>query len=270
MPGKTIVNIWSSLSPEQRKKLRAVPNFFRHLIHGWQGVPVTVGDVSFVAQYATGTEFVRARRFAELEGDFTRAFGVLAGKAEVIADVGSNLGFYSVFAAKKNPSARVFAMEPEPYNVAALKANLAANRLDNVTVLPMALGDQDAEAVLQLEGLPETAGGTAHRVASAGSGLPILTARMDSLIKAGIMPPPQLIKMDIEGYEYKALKGMGELLARHHPDLLIEVHPDMLLEQSESVEAMESYLADLGYDKHLFFSVDPNLFRAWYRHGGPE
>ena len=263
----TITKTWRRVPLAWRARIRHIPNFFRRLVWGWRGVPVDVEGVRFLVDYASGTEFARARVFAELEGDFTRAFGVLAAQARVVVDVGANIGMYSLFAARKNPEARIYALEPEPHNLAALRRNLAVNGLDNVVSLPLGLARQEATVTLRLDGLLENAAGTGHRVVEGdpqGPILEILVASLDHLAAAGVVEPPDLVKMDIEGYELNALRGMERLLREHRPDLLIEVHPDMLADLGQSDQELDAYLADLGYRKRLFAGVDPNLFRAWY------
>lgn len=259
-----ITRAWSQMPLAWRERIRPIPNFFRRLLWGWRGVRVQAGGASFLVDYASGTEFYRARVFPTLEGDFTLVFGALASQAAVILDVGANMGLYSLLGASKNPSARVYALEPEPHNLEAIRRNLRANRLDNVTPLPLGLGDRQDTVILRLEGLSENAAGTGHHVVNQGEGLPILVADLDSLIAAGLVQPPDLIKMDIEGYEFKALKGMRRLLLEHHPDLLIEVHPAILPKHGESVEEMEAFLAALGYHRRVFACEDTTLIRAWY------
>lgn len=61
------------------------------------------------------------------------------------------------------------------------------------------------------------------RLASRGD-IAVKTVTLDDLVRSGQLPPPTLIKMDIEGAELAALHGARALLRRYRPQLLLSVH----------------------------------------------
>src|SRR5262249_33960355 len=70
-----------------------------------------------------------------------RALRAAVEPGDVVFDVGANIGFFSTLLSQLvGPSGRVLAFEPEPENLALLRANLAANGGHNVTVVPCAAG----------------------------------------------------------------------------------------------------------------------------------
>src|SRR4051812_20372249 len=58
---------------------------------------------------------------------------------DIIVDVGAHVGMVSIWLALRNPHVTVVAIEPDPANLSHLRANIAANDVDNIVVVPMAL-----------------------------------------------------------------------------------------------------------------------------------
>jgi FkbM family methyltransferase len=116
-------------------------------------------------------------------------------------DAGASVGPYSLVLARHVGSAgRVVAIEPHPAAVERLTFNLAAARLDNVTVVPAALSDREGELMIEKERENLFAGrlGVAD-----GIRVPVRTLA-GVLAGAGIGRIDSL-KIDIEGYEDRAL-----------------------------------------------------------------
>lgn len=142
-------------------------------------------------------------------------------KGGVFVDIGAAFGLYShTFA---NHFDMVYAIEPHPVNRFILGENIRLNGLNNVQVIPYAVWDSHTEIRLghliendyfrvgiqenQIEGI--------HTFDE----VHIPTIRLDDVCLA-----PDFIKMDIEGGEYMAIRGMEETLSTYRPLLMVEVH----------------------------------------------
>lgn len=138
---------------------------------------------------------------------------------DVVLDIGAHVGFYSLLAARLvGESGRVFAFEPFEANVAYLKRHIQVNHLENIEVMEYAVSDADGDVFME-EGATSTSG----RIASSGS-RSIRSVTLDSLSASGSIADPHMIKMDIEGGEYAALRGGEGLLRRCHPLILLATH----------------------------------------------
>lgn len=138
----------------------------------------------------------------------------------VVLDVGANVGIYTLLAAKRGAS--VFACEPDPANLLALHTHININGLsDRVTVLEMAATDYSRPMSLYRN--PANSGGST--LVGSGNGIAVEGRTIDSLN----LPPIDICKMDVEGSEIVALRGMKETLA-HSPEmkLLVECSPELL------------------------------------------
>jgi FkbM family methyltransferase len=147
------------------------------------------------------------------------------GPGGVFVDVGANVGFFSLLAARLvGPEGVVYAIEPVPANAERTRVNARRNGFANVTVIEAAAADGDGSTTLRLAAHP---GGAAIAAADvppdhAGS-LEVTTVTIDSLIRSGRIRPPALIKIDVEGAELEVLAGMATTLRDVRPVVLCEV-----------------------------------------------
>lgn len=137
-----------------------------------------------------------------------------------IFDIGAQAGFYTLlFSRVAGPQGSVVAFEPCPLESEHLLAHLSLNAISNVRVISAAVSDRKGIARFTVD-----AGRTENSLrADSSSPLFVPTVQLDDLE----MPPPDLIKMDIEGGETLALKGARNLLAERRPMLFLALHGDI-------------------------------------------
>lgn len=165
---------------------------------------------------------------------------------DVFYDIGSNVGVYSLVAAKKvGGGARVFAFDPSYANVASLGANVVLNEVvDRITPLPVALSASTGLAVFALRSLD--AGSARHTLGDGPSAegpviyrQPVMTFRLDDLIETVGLPLPNHIKLDVDGGELAVLEGAARALGSPSlRSMLIEVSTSM---SDEITQALARY-----------------------------
>jgi FkbM family methyltransferase len=144
---------------------------------------------------------------------------------DTFVDVGANVGCIALLAAKLvGPGGRVVAVEPNPENVQLLLRGIAANRYRNVRVLPFAASDR-AE-VVHLVGTGSNTSVDRDQTADATGAFFVQALALDDLL--GNLDSVGCIKLDIEGFEPLALKGLARTLERHRPTLIVEFNPRCL------------------------------------------
>jgi FkbM family methyltransferase len=127
-------------------------------------------------------------------------------------DIGANVGFFTVLAARRG--GEVHAFEPDPANFKLLERHLSLNALTGATAYEMAVSDRDGTAHFRPDG-------SMGHLAEAG--IPVRTARLDTLMASGVATPA-VIKVDVEGAELEVLHGGSRLLSTHRPVLIISLH----------------------------------------------
>ena len=194
-------------------------------------VVVTVPDRGSLRLWSRGDDWMTSRIWWQglggYEPEMVLPFLRFASTARTVIDVGAFVGFYALLAARCNPKARVFALEPNPDLAARLGRNLSLNEDLRVTVLPYAAAATRGPAPFYLGGtwLPSSSGISLDFVDSAEV-IPTATTDLDSLVvEWGVAGTVDLVKLDVEMAEPDVLAGMTETLRRDRPVIFCEVLP---------------------------------------------
>lgn len=187
---------------------------------------------------------IRTLKNDSKEKDFF-AFMDAIEKDGAIMDVGANIGIMTYHLAKRFPDRKVYAIEPMPDNFSILKEIIDKNKLKNVELVPSAVGEEKAvlEMVLPLNGKVKMQG-LAHVVHDSidewneGEKIEVNCERLDDIAEG---EPIAGIKMDIENFEYFALKGAKDILQKSKPVVYLE------LWENENRDKCFEFLRSLGY-----------------------
>lgn len=149
-------------------------------------------------------------------------------RGAVVYDVGSYVGFDAVVCARLvGGTGHVCAFEPVRESAEQLRANVARNGPQNVTVLEKAVGST--------AGRPSIVGAGGSAAIADGGAIEVVA--LDDLD----LPAPDLVKIDVEGHEVETLRGMRRTLTAHRPVVVVEIHGDRRA-------ACESALTEMGFD----------------------
>jgi len=158
----------------------------------------------------------------EYEPGSMELFTALCQEADVLFDVGSNVGLYAIVGAAANPHLTVLAFEPFAPAIEINRRNLALNDCitRHVDLLPIALGERTGKAKLFM------AGGASSLNAEFRPDVDrteVTVVSGDEVVHSRGIARVDLIKLDTEATEPLVLKGFSATLARDHPDILCEV-----------------------------------------------
>jgi FkbM family methyltransferase len=173
----------------------------------------------------------------------------------IALDVGANIGNHSLWFARH--FARVIAFEPNPICTHLLQANLLMNGTANVRLFALGLSDTSGEKLFHAnqDGNLGRSGLTDTLAAGASRSFPVTIARGDDLLDAPTLQglPVRLVKLDIEGHELAALRGLATTVQTHGPVVLFESHKAGGEDGSDAIVAQ---LTDWGY-RH-FYVIETN------------
>jgi FkbM family methyltransferase len=198
-----------------------------------------------------GTELAHLHYVRELmekgrEQTFVRLLREAIPPAGVVLEGGAHLGFVTVHAAQAaGPTGRVIAFEANATVLDVLHANLSANGVaERVEIVPKALGDGAGRTRFYVSGGGEMSSLFAPPVESVAVDVEIV--RADDAVSG----PVDVVKLDIEGGELAALRGMEGLIDSARPPhaLFLECNPESLQRAGTSAEALFAWLAGHGYD----------------------
>ncbi len=186
-----------------------------------------LSEVSPTVSLWTPSEW-EARVLAAAEHTMLDALEALVTPGDTIYDVGANVGLYATrLAHLTGARGRVYCFEANPVCVSYLQSNVARAGLDNVEILPVAVLDKAGEAEFTIHygnaGLGLTDASPFYH-SKLGHEIRVRCTALDLLIEEFDLRKPQLIKIDIEGAEAAALRGMQQTLASERPTLVLELH----------------------------------------------
>lgn len=142
---------------------------------------------------------------------------------DVFYDIGADAGLYTVLVATKVPHERLISFEPNPLRRESLQRNLERNCV-GATIRTEALGKKSGCAKLNYAVHTDET----NDMAETGSdGFSVEVNRADNLIPEEV-PPPNVVKIDVEGAELSVLKGFGNILNDSSCRVIyIEVHDNI-------------------------------------------
>jgi len=178
-------------------------------------------------------EEYRCRSFFEKEPETVAWIESMIMNEDVMYDVGANVGVYSIYTAIQHPLARVYAFEPLRGNFHRLCDNAQLNAVPNLIPLHFALSDRDGIQPLYVSDYRTGASGSQLGAAVNDLGEPfeplgveyVPSMRMDGMVKIFALPPPNHVKIDVDGLEARIIEGMRDLLSGNSVrSILIEVN----------------------------------------------
>jgi|DewCreStandDraft_5_1066085.scaffolds.fasta_scaffold11507_1 FkbM family methyltransferase len=190
----------------------------------------------------------------DYEKDFRSTLLASVQAGDIVWDVGANEGYYTTYFARRvGPGGKVYALEPSPVNFERLRA--ACSLLPNVVALCVGLGDRHASLILQ-QGADRC--GATSRVlpderavhSPLGDRFKVELWSGDELVNSGSVDVPNVVKIDVEGFEVEVLSGMKQVLADPRVRTVgLEVHFGLLDERGHRSAplALEGLFRQFGF-----------------------
>jgi FkbM family methyltransferase len=205
-----------------------------------------LGDVHQRLMYFSG----------EYEHPTANVFKMALRPGDIIIDGGANIGYYSLLSATLvGKTGCVHSFEPIPETFNALAANVALNDFTNLRLNQVALSDHAGDLQFEIpldEQTHERLGWAATQILRGyGPVVRVPATTLDDYAASRDIAHIRLVKLDLEGGEYEAVKGMGNLLSAHAIDFLIAESNTSLLEdrQMSGQEVIEELMGH-GYRRY--------------------
>lgn len=182
-----------------------------------------------------------------------------------IFDVGAYRGDVAACYARLFPAANIYSFEPYPPSY-----ELLAHRFQQsprVHLINSAVSSQSGESTFHVNrdastnSLLATGEGFATATAVTTQQIKVRTITLDEFIASNRLPPPEILKFDIQGNELEALRGSGNMLSGNGPLLIYtEVLFEPLYENCAQFEDLTQFLGGKGYELYNLYSLhhDPD------------
>ncbi|GAB3923048.1 FkbM family methyltransferase [Larkinella terrae] len=220
--------------------------------------PYPVNDIQLYLDENDTLQIARRAKFEELETEVLLSH---VGNHTTLLDIGANIGYYTVEVARKATFGKVISFEPDPANFALLQKNVALNQVSNAVLHNAAISDRAGQ--MRLYKHPFNTGD--YRLYNDGDFkefVDVPTLRLDDVITE----PVDMIKIDVQGFEYFALKGGEQILKQHKPLILTEFWPRGLTNSGITPKAYLDLLKDNGYQPRRVDEEQKKVVETDYNH----
>lgn len=230
--GKEATNIISKIIPNNYQYAK---NSFRYVTRNGINYKLDISDV------------VDWFIYFGLKDDAHDVLFRMCNEGNVVFDVGTNIGSVLMNIAKRvGVNGKVFGFEPDPTNYQRCMSNLNLNTFKNINVLHSGLGEKKSNGYLKV-GVKDNRGMNRVEKNKSDNSVNIALTTMDDFVSENNIKRLDLIKMDVEGYEYNVLKGAQKTIAFLRPKMFIEINDDLLRMQETSAKSVISMLCELNY-----------------------
>ena len=189
-------------------------------------------------------------RYYDLENQLT--LDAVLKPGDTFVDGGTNIGMTTLHAARRvGEAGRVHSFEPQPSCIAKIQSHLAKNHLPQVQLHKVGLSDQASELTLKVIG----GGSILANFGTVDEGTTVREQHVCSLVRGddllrGQIVGDLMIKLDIEGFELFALRGLEETIERYRPPILTEIVPHQLRRAGVDEHQLFKHLHEREYRAH--------------------
>lgn len=192
-------------------------------------------------------------RYYELDTQLTIMNCLRPG--DTFVDVGGNVGMVTLVASRRvGPRGAVHTFEPNPEAAAHLTRAIYDNQIRNITLHPVGLSDQ--ASTLTLSVITDHLGMGTFAEPDADQGHLVSARHTADVVCGDDVLPPDLpgevtVKIDVEGFECRAVRGLLETIRRHRPAIVTEVIAAHLHRAGNRVADLFDLLQAEGYRPYL-------------------
>ena len=193
-------------------------------------------------------------------GYYEKELGDLVKKilkpGDVFLDIGANIGYFSLLAAKHEPTAKIISFEPVSSVFKILEENISRNAAKNVKAVNAGVGETNGEREIYLSGEDNIGMSSFQKPENySGKTEKVKVFTIDEWFRSPGLPKVDLIKLDVEGSELAAVKGMHETLQNFKPAIIVEINPETLLQFGLKPAAIFSYFDQLNFSAFLILKT---------------
>jgi FkbM family methyltransferase len=179
----------------------------------------------------------------------------------VIFDVGANIGTWTLLAKSFFGNAEVHAFEPLTDHIQKFKTN--TNKLNQIAIHEFCLGNENTETVINVSSFSDSSSilnATPLEYEQFGirktNEETVLVKRAEELIEQNILPIPDIIKLDVQGFELEVLKGTGKYLSQVSY-LIVEVSFKKYYYEQPLFLDIANYLSTYNFNIYAFGHSTP-------------
>ena len=195
------------------------------------------------------------------EAEISKLIRISLNNGDVALDIGANIGLQTLRMAKcVGNDGLVYSFEPLTYLQEKFTKNIKLNKADNVTLFPFALSNIEDEMDFTINRNNWNQG--TFSIGTNGEGAEkqrVVIKIADEINEIKTLKRLDLIKIDVEGFEYPVLQGLRQTLTTHKPRIIFEYDKEYWQSNGHSIADCFSFLSNLGYTIYQITQVGCEL-----------
>ena len=193
----------------------------------------------------------------------TRIFQQEVKLGDTVLDIGAHIGYYTLISAKiVGETGKVFSFEANPANFSLLEKNIETNGYNNVTIFQSAISDYQGNAKLFFERSSNTRWSSIYNIHNNGNYIDVKVSTVDELLK-DYTGRVNFIKLDIEGAELAALRGLTNILTKNREmKIVVEFRPSILIRAGMDPRQFLDYFTENGFKLSYMDEVHDRIIPA--------
>lgn len=241
-PGKERLSQWLSPSPQFNSKL--------------SGGIVWLSDED-IAIYTTADNYIERNilSLGTYEDEINKVIRLSLKPGGVAIDIGANIGLQTLRMSQcVGTEGSVISFEPLEYLRKKFNRNIALNNVSNIQLLPFALSDVESTAEFKIDTHNWNQG--TFNIAGSGEGNEVQTVEIkiaDELPEIKALKRLDLIKIDVEGFEFNVLKGLTNTLGKHKPRIIFEYDENYWLANGQDMRKCYRFLQSFNYSVYQIY-----------------
>ena len=183
----------------------------------------------------------------------------LKNNKNIFIDCGANAGFYSLDVATKVENVSVYAFEPSKKENIVLKNNIDLNEIKNIKIIDKAVGDKNDKATFNNFTNSSGGGFVTSDVPETNNGYQVDVVTLDSFFNNQFSNENTsiFIKIDLEGYDIKAISGAKEILLNYDCAVIFEFSKLTMKQKDYSIEDIQFFI-DRGFKLYDMYGNELN------------
>lgn len=191
----------------------------------------------------------------------TEIFISLLKPGMTILDIGANIGYYTLIAAKViGEKGKIFSVEPEPHNYGLLCKNVNINKYNNVTAINKAISDREGKIKLFLDG--NNFGCHSLSISNVKNNMKCVEVEcttLDTLCRENLISCIDLIKVDVEGAEGHVFRKADTVLKQKNLKIFMEFYPDKLENMGMDSAGLLDKLMGYGFRVKMIDEINESI-----------
>lgn len=214
----------------------------------FQDIKINVGDLTQREEKCFFEIFNDGNRKKEMD-----IFRKISADKNILLDIGCSYGATSIAFTYNKPNSISYALDGSDKSIKSLIQTVKLNPLLNIKPNKILVGNTD-------DGLPCIF--DKHQSLIGGNQI-YSSIKIDTFCK-NIKIIPDMIVIDVEGYEYNVLLGGMEIIKNYHPVIYIEIHPRFLKEfHNQDISDISSFLIE---NKYKAYDLELNIVTDYHKY----